>query len=234
MMIRIDKGLYRHGDFTLSMDLEVQRSALVAVLGPSGSGKSTLLNVIAGFEPLARGRIILNSADATKTPPAERPVTAVFQDHNSFAHLDAWSNVALGLSPALNLTDAQKKAVDRALDLVGLASLSKRLPGEMSGGERQRIAIARVLVRKRPILLLDEAFAALGPALRREMLRLVKALHASEGLTTLLVTHQPEDAQSVAERVIFVDKGTVHAPIETKKFFASHDKDIRAYLGAWT
>jgi len=89
-------------------------------------------------------------------------------------------------------------------------------------------------VRKRPILLLDEAFAALGPGLRREMLRLVKALHASEGLTTLLVTHQPDDAQSIAERVIFVDKGVVHAPVETRKFFAATDKGIRSYLGEWT
>lgn len=234
MMIRIDKGLYRHGDFTLAMDLEIQRSAMVAVLGPSGSGKSTLLNVIAGFEPLARGRLFLNNVEATGTPPAERPVTAVFQDHNSFAHLTAWQNVALGLSPSLSLTDAQGKAVDRALDLVGLAALAQRLPGEMSGGERQRIAIARVLVRKRPILLLDEAFAALGPGLRREMLRLVKALHAREGLTTLLVTHQPEDAQSIAERIVFVDKGVVHPPVETRKFFASTDRNIRSYLGEWT
>lgn len=234
MMIRIDKGLYRHGAFTLAIELRVPRGAFAAVLGPSGAGKSTLLNVIAGFEPLAEGSVMLDSRDMTKAGPAERPVTAVFQDHNSFAHLDAWSNVALGLSPALSLDSKQRSAVDRALDLVGLSALAKRRPGDMSGGERQRIAIARVLVRKRPILLLDEAFAALGPGLRREMLRLIKALHASEGLTTLMVTHQPEDARTTAGSVIFVDKGVVRAPEDTPKFFASKDAGVRAYLGEWT
>ena len=174
MMIRIDKGLYRHGAFTLAIDLRVPRGAFAAVLGPSGAGKSTLLNVIAGFEPLAEGSVMLDSRDMTMAGPADRPVTAVFQDHNSFAHLDAWSNVALGLSPTLSLDTKQRNDVDRALDLVGLSALAKRRPGDMSGGERQRIAIARVLVRKRPILLLDEAFAALGPGLRREMLRLIQ------------------------------------------------------------
>lgn len=234
MMIRIDNGLYRHGAFTLAIDIRVPRGAFAAVLGPSGSGKSTLLNVIAGFEPLAKGSVMLDSRDMTQAGPAERPVTAVFQDHNSFAHLDAWSNVALGLSASLSFDPAQRSAVDRALDLVGLSALAKRRPGEMSGGERQRIAIARVLVRKRPILLLDEAFAALGPGLRRDMLRLVKALHVSEGLTTLMVTHQPEDARTTSGSVIFVDKGVVRAPEDTAKFFASKDADVRAYLGEWS
>jgi thiamine transport system ATP-binding protein len=234
MMIRIDKSLYRHGSFELAIDMRVPRHALVAVLGPSGSGKSTLLNVIAGFEPLAHGSVMLDGKDMTGFPPAGRPVTAVFQDHNSFAHLDAWDNVALGLSPTLSLDGSQRAAVDRALDLVGLKDLARRRPGDMSGGERQRIAVARVLVRKRPILLLDEAFAALGPGLRREMLRLMKALHASEGLTTLMVTHQPEDARSIASSVIFVDGGVVRAPVDTPKFFASGDEAVRRYLGEWT
>ena len=234
MMIRIDKSLYRHGSFALAIDLRIPRGALAAALGPSGSGKSTLLNVIAGFEPLETGSVFLDGRDMTLSPPAERPVTAVFQDHNTFAHLDAWQNVALGLSPVLSLDSGQRAAVDRALDRVGLASMAKRLPGDMSGGERQRIAIARVLVRKRPILLLDEAFAALGPGLRREMLRLVKALHRSEGLTTLMVTHQPEDARHIADSVVFVDAGVARAPVDTAKFFASHDAQVKSYLGAWT
>jgi ABC-type cobalamin transport system ATPase subunit len=117
---------------------------------PSGAGKSTLLNVIAGFEPLAEGSVMLDSRDMTMAGPADRPVTAVFQDHNSFAHLDAWSNVALGLSPTLSLDTKQRNDVDRALDLVGLSALAKRRPGDMSGGERQRIAIARVLGEETP------------------------------------------------------------------------------------
>lgn len=234
MMIRIDKGLYRHGDYSLAINLHVPRGTIAAVLGPSGSGKSTLLNVIAGFETLVEGRVHLDGMDATLLPPSARPITAVFQDHNSFAHLTAWENVALGMSPALSLTSEQHNAVDRALDLVGLAPLARRLPGEMSGGERQRIAIARVLVRKRPILLLDEAFAALGPGLRRDMLLLVKGLHASERLTTLMVTHQPEDARNIADAVIFVDGGEAKDLQATDHFFASSDGGVRAYLGAWS
>lgn len=233
MMISIENGHYSHGSFDLAISLHVPKGTLAAVLGPSGSGKSTLLNVIAGFEGLSAGQVMLDGKDMTTVPPAERPVTAVFQDHNSFAHLDARQNVALGLSPSLSLTPEQASAVDRALELVGISHLAKRRPGEMSGGERQRIAVARVLVRKRPILLLDEAFAALGPGLRREMLGLVKDLHAREGLTTLMVTHQPEDAEAIAGSVIFVDDGAVHDLQDTRAFFSSGDAAIRDYLGAW-
>lgn len=232
-MIRIDKGFYSRDGFDLAMDLHVQRGIFCAVLGPSGSGKSTLLNVIAGFEPLANGRILFAGLDATSAPPAARPVTFVFQDHNSFAHLDAWSNVALGISPSLSLSEAQRAEVDEALKATGIAHLAKRKPGDMSGGERQRIAIARVLVRKRPILLLDEAFAALGPGLRREMLALVKELHHTRGLTTLMVTHQPEDARGLADGIIFVDAGVVRSPMTIECFFESGDRRIRAYLGDW-
>lgn len=232
-MIRIEHGHYNRDGFELAMDLHVPRGRLCAVLGPSGSGKSTLLNLIAGFERLALGRILFAGLDATSTPPAARPVSLVFQDNNSFAHLDAWNNVALGVSPSLTLSAAQRADVDDALRAVGLAHLAQRKPGEMSGGERQRIAIARVLVRKRPILLLDEAFAALGPGLRREMLALVKGLHHARGLTTLMVTHQPEDARGTADSVIFVDAGAVRAPVAVEQFFAAGDRRIRAYLGDW-
>ncbi len=182
---------------------------------------------------LASGRVVLADQDVTHAPPSARPVSAVFQDNNSFAHLDAWTNVALGLSPSLSLTDEQQTQIDDALAAVGLSHLARRLPGDMSGGERQRIAIARVLVRKRPILLLDEAFAALGPALRRDMMALVKDLHGARGLTTLMVTHQPEDARGFADQVIFVDGGVVRPPVDTAAFFATTDEQVTRYLGEW-
>ena len=119
----------------------------------------------------------------------------IFQDNNVFAHLDLRQNVALGISPSLKLDAAQAKRVDAALAEVGLAALAHRKPGEVSGGERQRVAIARALVRDRPVLLLDEPFAALGPALRRDMLDLVKAMQQARGITVVMVTHQPEDAR---------------------------------------
>jgi len=124
--------------------------------------------------------------------------------------------------------------VEQTLRAVGIAELRNRRPGEMSGGEQQRIAIARVLVRKRPILLLDEAFAAMGPAQRRDMLKLVARLHVERGLTTLMVTHQPDDARVVADHVVFVDAGVARAPVTTAAFFKSEDAAISTYLGDWT
>jgi thiamine transport system ATP-binding protein len=139
----------------------------------------------------------------------------------------------LGLSPILRLDDGQRQAVNEALSGVGLSHLQQRLPGDMSGGERQRIALARVLVRQKPILLLDEAFAALGPGLRREMLDLLRSLHDRLGLTTLMLTHAPEDARRVAEQVIFVDAGEVRKPEAISAFLISEDRAVQRYLGDW-
>jgi thiamine transport system ATP-binding protein len=230
-MIALQNGDYKFEDFRLSMDFELAAGSITAVLGPSGAGKSTLLNVIAGFEKLQSGRVILNDQDMTETLPARRPVSFVFQENNSFAHLSTRNNVGLGLSPALRLNAAQWLLVDDALAQVGIAHLSTRKPGAMSGGERQRIALARMLVRKAPILLLDEAFAALGPALRKEMLSLVLKLQRENNMTVLMVTHQPADAQHIADHVIFVNNGVVRAPVATTLFFKSTDSAIGDYLG---
>ena len=231
-MISIRQGHYQFEDYKLRMNFDLQHGVLAAVLGPSGAGKSTLLNILAGFETLAKGSLEIDGRPMAKVDPAQFPVNMVFQDNNSFAHLDAWRNVALGISPRLRLTEAEHARVDQALARVSLAHLAKRKPGEMSGGERQRIALARVLVRDKPILLLDEPFAALGPALRVEMLDLLRQLHKEKNLTTLMVTHSADDAKHVADQVIFVDAGQVRAPVPTPKFFLSKDDPrIKAYLG---
>jgi thiamine transport system ATP-binding protein len=229
-MISIRSGQYHWQSFDLAMDFVIAENSITAVVGPSGAGKSTLLNIIAGFEHLTSGTLVLAGIDHTKTPPAQRPVSLVFQDNNTFAHLTARDNVAIGVSPKLRLTKAEAQAVDTALQKTGLQHLAAVRPGEMSGGERQRIALARVLVRKRPILLLDEAFAALGPALRNDMLQLVKLLQQELSLTVLMVTHQPEDAKAIADSIMFVDGSRVHAAQSVAGFFASRDKSVRAYL----
>jgi thiamine transport system ATP-binding protein len=224
-------GQYAYEDFSLAMNFEIQRGDLVAVIGPSGAGKSTLLAILAGFEKLTQGSVHIDSKDVSATPPAQRPLSMVFQDHNVFAHLTAFDNVALGLSPSLSLNAQQTDAVQISLERVGIGALAQRLPGDMSGGERQRIALARVLVRDRPILLLDEPFAALGPALRRDMLKLVRELQRERNLTVLMVTHDPEDAQRIADRVMFVGDHQARPPLETAQFFAIKDAAVRAYLG---
>jgi thiamine transport system ATP-binding protein len=230
-MISVRDGFYERDGFSLGMDFSVPPSSITAVIGPSGAGKSTLLNIIAGFDHLQRGTLVLNGEEHGATPPADRPVNFVFQDNNSFAHLSARNNVALGIVPHLKLLPEQWLSVDHALEQVGIAHLAARRPGDMSGGERQRIALARVLVRPKPILLLDEAFAALGPALRREMLDLVKKLQMDVGLTVLMVTHQPDDARLIADHVMFVASGKVRAPQSVGAFFASGDKGVQQHLG---
>jgi thiamine transport system ATP-binding protein len=231
-MITFKGALYSYGDFKLGMDFAIESGALVAVLGPSGAGKSTLLNIIAGFESLDHGSLLLNGQDVQNLPPASRPVSMVFQDNNTFAHLSARDNIALGVRPNLRLDEREWAQVDAALERVELANLSSRKPGDMSGGERQRIAIARALVRDKPILLLDEAFAALGPKLRGAMLDLVAELHREKLLTTLMVTHNPADARRVSDQVIFVGDGVVRAPVATDAFFGlKDDREITVYLG---
>ncbi len=230
-MIKLEKGFYRHQDFSLQIDLEIADQNFCAILGPSGAGKSTLLNIIAGFESLSSGTLNINGHDFTAAPPAARPISMVFQDHNVFSHMTVQDNVAIGIDPSLKLSRAQLVAVQAALERVGLGHYGARLPSHLSGGERQRVALARVLVRQSKILLLDEPFAALDPGLRLEMLKLVQDITTERKLTTLLVTHQPDEAKRVAQSVIFVDGGVVQKPQQTNTFFSQTLPEVAKYLG---
>ena len=231
-MILIENAVFKKKKFSLSIDLHLKPNIFAAVLGGSGAGKSTLLSIIAGFEELESGKLWLNGADMQGVSPAARPVSMIFQDHNVFAHLSVWDNVALGIAPSLKLNPEQVAQVDGALLRVGLSQYAKRKPGNISGGERQRVALARVLVRKRKILLLDEPFAALDPGLRHDMLDLVSDLRREHSLTVLMVTHQPEEALRAADEIIFVADGKVREPVASHTFFNRHDDGaIDAYLG---
>jgi thiamine transport system ATP-binding protein len=233
-MIALDHVTFRYEDMRMEFHGSFPAGAMTAVIGPSGSGKSTLLNLIAGFERPESGRVSIGSADVTDLPPDRRPVSMIFQDHNVFAHLDVWTNVALGISPSLRLAEKQRSQVDAALGEVGLLALKHRKPGEVSGGERQRIAVARALVRERPVLLLDEPFAALGPALRRDMLDLVTAMQKARGLTVLMVTHQPEDAAYAASHTAYLENGRIVALRPTADLLGSTElPGLLAYLGEW-
>jgi thiamine transport system ATP-binding protein len=231
-MLRLEGVEIAQDDWRLVADLAVPPGAATAVIGPSGAGKSTLLAAIAGFVDPARGRILWRETDLVPLGPAVRPVTLVFQEHNLFAHMTAARNVGLGLRPDLRLDRAGWDRVDAALAAVGLAGLGGRLPAELSGGERSRVALARALLRDRPILLLDEPFAALGPALRDEMLDLVARLRAEADATLLMVTHRPEDARRIAPHTILVDGGRVHAPAPTAALLDDPPPALAAYLGA--
>jgi len=233
-MIQLDKVAFRYEDMRMVFDAEFASGSITAIIGPSGAGKSTLLNLVAGFETATAGRVLIDDRDVTALPPDQRPVSMIFQDHNVFAHLDLWQNVAIGVAPSLRLDEAQRASVDAALREVGLGALKARRPGEVSGGERQRVAIARALVRDRPVLLLDEPFAALGPALRRDMLDLVRAMQKQRKLTVLMVSHQPEDAVYAASHTAYLEAGHVVAVKTTAELFASADvPGLRDYLGDW-
>ena len=230
-MIKLENVGFRYDDMVMNFDLQLAKGELVGIIGPSGAGKSTLLSLIAGFELPVSGRISIAGVDMEGVMPGNRPVSMIFQDHNSFAHLDVWTNVALGISPDLKLDPQQRERVDGALARVGLSDFKARKPTELSGGEKQRIAIARALVRDKPVLLLDEPFTALGPALRRDMLDLIREIQKERKLTVLMVTHQPEDAKYAASRIAFVQSGRIAHVLPTKQFFAaSAPAEIGDYL----
>jgi thiamine transport system ATP-binding protein len=217
----------------MHFDLSVKDGELLSLIGPSGSGKSTLLSLIAGFLSASRGRIVLDNNELQALPVAERPVSIVFQQHNLFPHLDLYTNVALGIDPSLRLLPGQIDAVRDALARLGLANMQRRKPGELSGGQRQRVALARALVRRRKILLLDEAFAALGPAMRAELLELVKALVDEHDMTALLISHQPSDALIASARTAFICEGRVSALAPTAELLAgAAPAELRDYLGS--
>ncbi len=230
-MIKLENVGFRYEDMVMNFDLQVAKGELVGIIGPSGAGKSTLLSLVAGFDLPVSGRISIAGADMAGVAPDQRPVSMIFQDHNSFAHLDVWTNVALGISPDLKLDSKQRERVEEALARVGLSDFRARKPTELSGGERQRIAIARAMVRDKPVLLLDEPFTALGPALRRDMLDLIREIQKERKLTVLMVTHQPEDAKYAASRIAFVQNGRIAHVLPTKQFFTNKaPARIRAYL----
>ncbi|WP_224816759.1 thiamine ABC transporter ATP-binding protein [Hasllibacter sp. MH4015] len=208
-MLRLEDVTLRLGAFTLSLSLDVPKGARVALMGASGSGKSTLLSVIAGFSVPDRGTVWINGADVTHAPVAERPMSILFQDGNLFPHLTAQQNVAVGIEPGLTLRREDQERVTEALEKVGLDGMGHRKPAELSGGQQSRVALARMLLQDRPLVLLDEPFAALDPGLRREMLDLVKALCAETGQTLVMVTHDLRDAERLCDHLLLLEGGTV-------------------------
>lgn len=199
--------LYQH--LPMRFSLSVQAGEQIAILGPSGAGKSTLLSLIAGFLTPASGQIFIAGVDHSATPPAQRPVSMLFQENNLFTHLTVRQNIGLGMHPALKLNAAQQHKLDTIADTMGLESMLQRVPAQLSGGQRQRVALARCLVREQPVLLLDEPFSALDPALRQEMLALVQEVCRRQQLTLLMVSHSVEDAARIAARSLVIADGRI-------------------------
>lgn len=230
-MLRLEGVVLAQGDFRLGADWQVGKGSLVALIGPSGAGKSSLLSAIAGFFPPVAGRILWNGQALDPLPPGARPLTILFQDQNLFPHLTLAQNLGLGLRPDLRLSADQTLRVAAALERVGLAGLDLRKPAQLSGGQIGRAALARALLRAKPLLLLDEPFAALGPALKTEMLDLVAEVAHETEATVLMVTHDPADARRIAGQTVLVADGIAHPPAPTEQLFSDPPPALRAYLG---
>lgn len=230
-MLQLEELHLTQGSFHLSANWSLPQGHKVAVIGPSGAGKSTLLMALAGFLMPKRGRILWQRQDLTRTAPGKRPVSMLFQDANLFPHLSIADNVGLGIRPDLRLNQRQRADIESALARVGLSGMQTRKPAELSGGQQSRAALARVLVQRKPLILLDEPFAALGPALRREMLALVAELADENNATLIMVSHAPEDARQIADLTVLVADQNANAPVETGALFENPPDALRAYLG---
>jgi thiamine transport system ATP-binding protein len=231
-MLRLDGLEIAQGSFRLRADLDVPQGASVAVIGPSGGGKSTLLAAISGFLRPISGRVLWMERDLGSLPPSQRPVGMLFQDNNLFPHLTTLQNVALALRPTLRPSSEERAKAGAALARVGLEGLEHRRPAELSGGQQGRVALARLLLQNQPLALMDEPFAALGPALRSEMLALTRSMLGEQGATLLMVTHDPGDARALGGSVIVVADGLARAPVPVDQLFADPPAVLQAYLGS--
>jgi spermidine/putrescine transport system ATP-binding protein len=191
------------------VSLQISDGEFFALLGPSGCGKTTTLRMIAGFEDTSSGQILIRGKAVQDVPPFHRPVNTVFQDYALFPHMTALQNVMFGLEmEGVNKTEAQQRAKE-ALELVRLPQAADRRPRQLSGGMQQRVALARALVKRPAVLLLDEPLSALDLKLREAMRYELKAMQKSLGITFIFVTHDQEEAMTMADRIAVMDRGKV-------------------------
>jgi len=195
------KYRYKSIDDVYTYTLSVKPQEIVAILGESGSGKSTLLDLIAGFLAASGGSIELDEKELTALPVEKRPVSILFQQHNLFEHLSVQKNILLGVSRTLKSSREDVAKVQEILKEVGLEKYEHTLASSLSGGQQQRVALARVLLRREPILLLDEPFTGLDAKTRMEMLDLVQKISRENDLHTVMVTHELQDCERIADRV---------------------------------
>jgi spermidine/putrescine transport system ATP-binding protein len=209
--IRLESVTKRFDDVVAvdDLSLEIERGSFFALLGPSGCGKTTTLRMIGGFEQPTAGRIYLGDRDVTDLPPYKRNVNTVFQSYALFPHLSIFENVAFGLRRKGVRGAELRGQVTRLLELVQLSGMERRKPRQLSGGQQQRVALARALVNSPRVLLLDEPLGALDLKLRKEMQLFIKALQHDVGITFIHVTHDQEEAMTMADRIAVMNAGRI-------------------------
>jgi sulfate/thiosulfate transport system ATP-binding protein len=224
----------RFGEFVALDDVsvDVPTGSLTALLGPSGSGKSTLLRVIAGLERPDAGSVWLDGDDVTARPPQKRGVGFVFQHYAAFKHMTVWDNIAFGLTIRRRARGEIRARVAELLELVQLTGLAKRYPAQLSGGQRQRMGLARALAVDPKVLLLDEPFGALDARVRKELREWLRRLHDETGTTTVIVTHDQEEAMEVADRVAVLNDGRIEQAAPPRELYDSPANEfVMSFVG---
>lgn len=232
MSIKIQNIHKTFGDFVALGDIsiDIPTGELTTLLGPSGCGKTTLLRIIAGLENADNGRIYFDSIDVTDIPVQHRGIGFVFQQYALFQHQTVAQNIAFGLTllprntrPSANTID---RRVDELLDLVQLSHTKTRYPHELSGGQRQRVALARALATKPKLLLLDEPFGALDAKVRKSLRDSLKDIQREIGITSILVTHDQEEAQAISDKIVIMNHGQIEQIGTPSKLFAQPSSDF--------
>ncbi|MFD4368183.1 sulfate/molybdate ABC transporter ATP-binding protein [Rhodococcus sp. NPDC058521] len=234
-MITVTGASKNYGDFAALDDvtIDIPAGSLTALLGPSGSGKSTLLRAIAGLENLDTGVVTIGGNDVTGVAPQKRDIGFVFQHYAAFKHMTVRDNVAFGLKIRKRPKPEIAKRVDELLEIVGLDGFQHRYPAQLSGGQRQRMALARALAVDPQVLLLDEPFGALDAKVRTDLRTWLRRLHDEVHVTTVLVTHDQEEALDVADRIAVMNRGRIEQVGVPEDLYDRPSNDfVMSFLGS--
>ena len=213
-------------------NLMIQNGEFFTILGPSGCGKTTVLRLIAGFESVDTGVIMLDNVDITTLPPEKRSINTVFQSYALFPHMTVFDNIAFGLKMKKRPKSEIKQAVNEVLKMIDLESHIHKKPHQLSGGQKQRVAIARAIINKPKILLLDESLSALDYKLRQKMQNELKQLQRKLGITFIYVTHDQEEALSMSDRILVLDHGTIQQIGTPREIYESPDNlFVASFIG---
>ena len=227
-MIRFEDVIIKIVDFQLAVNMTLPKG-FISVIGQSGAGKSTLLSSLSGHRALTFGKIFVDETRIDLLPSNKRPCSIIFQEFNLFPHLSIVQNLNLVCGNKFFVSESSREKIKKVLEKVGIVELIDRLPSEMSGGQQSRAALARVLLQRNPILLLDEPFSALGPNQKSELIDLVDSLSKEQDISVLLITHDPKDVRQIAGHCIVVKDQTVLGPFETSEAL-DENGPLKGYL----
>ncbi|WP_086350570.1 ABC transporter ATP-binding protein [Candidatus Enterococcus clewellii] len=198
---------FQKSEVLKNIDLEIEKGEIVSILGQSGSGKTTLLNIILGLEEISGGQLLYQGSDITKKPMEKRPFNVVFQDYALFPNLTAYENLTYGLRNKKQVSS--KEEVDELIQLLGLEKHLDKSISQLSGGQKQRVALGRTLVMKPEILLLDEPLSALDGVIKESIKTKIKEISKKLALTIIIVTHDPEEALTMSDKIVVLDNGQI-------------------------